>query len=485
MEVAAVMSSPLPPSRFTPISIAPRPPFSTSTPIPTTSHSPSTTTTNTTPPSRTFQSINKPSDLIATPTREYWSEASKYDLLWSIVVASGTTLTTIPWDKIHLPSGHTQQSAATVLQDIALGKHHITHPTFTPSNSSGSSVEKKFLAVSSGNSNHVYDHDDTSNKGSVTKKRKLDDRENDSKSTNSVPIFTTAPPPPLPAVRVPEREQSTGSSEHSSSAAAQEHTNSTSPLSAPSSPSDSHPEEISTAPPTNNKNQSTPRPRRRHRSDSPPLELDLTNPKITNFLKKEGYMNDDGTPAKRKRGRPTKDPFGLSVTLKKQLMRLDPNAPPMKKRGRPRKRFLDVDIDSADLESMGTSAATDRDSIRGDADKDIAVSYRTNPTGKGTSKEEIISPDLKLAIEKIGEEMDREVEGMLRGDDVSDGSEGYEGSVAEVWETGGESDEEERRKGDTDTDVRMADWEEAVSAGVPFKRSAAGQMAIDAVIMKT
>ncbi|KAF3079701.1 hypothetical protein TWF706_003123 [Orbilia oligospora] len=143
-------------------------------------------------------------------------------------------------------------------------------------------------------------------------------------------------------------------------------------------------------------------------------------------------MNEDGTPVKKRRGRPTKDPFGLSVTLKKQLMRMDPNAPPMKKRGRPRKS------DGGGDGSMGRDDGS-------------------------------ISPGLREAIEKIGEEMVEEllVQGrsMRDTDEDEDGddeedveSEGYDGEVSGVWEGDETGDEEEG-------DVRQKKVEDTATDG--------------------
>lgn len=150
---------------------------------------------------------------------------------------------------------------------------------------------------------------------------------------------------------------------------------------------------------------------KRAKSESPPLQLDLTNPRITNYLKKAGYMNDDGTPAKRKRGRPTKDPFGLSVTLKKQLMALDPNAPPSKKRGRPRKNFLMLDDEDDEVVMVGgiddeTEAEEEFDapgSVPGAADaatlSNIAIQPQPQP-----QQLQFMSVNVAASVEQLQEE---------------------------------------------------------------------------------
>ncbi|KAF3930166.1 hypothetical protein ABW19_dt0209953 [Dactylella cylindrospora] len=316
-----------------------------------------------------FQSINTPgsSELrnpIQTPAREYWTDTEKYDLLYSILVSAGVNTSSIRWDKVAIPGGHTQISAALILQDIAMGKHRMMHPSFTPSNT---------LPI------EPYQRSK-----STSKKRKLDHNDE------------------IEAERM-ERATSTSSGASSSSSSL--------------SPSNEAPDTTSheTSPPANKPVKS--RKPRRQRSETP-IELDLTNPHITQYLKREGYMNEDGTPAKRKRGRPTKDPFGLSVTLKKKLITLDPSAPPQKKRGRPRKRFLDVDVE---FDGSG------REETEGEGETE---------GGKGN-----ISLGLRRAIERIGEElMDKEVEGLLnegrgmRG--VSEESGSYEGSVVESDDDG-------------------------------------------------
>ncbi|KAK6353547.1 hypothetical protein TWF696_005510 [Orbilia brochopaga] len=346
-----------------------------------------------------FHSINKPQQTpvgLQTPApqipiREYWSDADKYDLLWSVILSTGATLPTLDWSKIRIPPGHTQQSAVVIVQDIAYGKHHITHPTFTPSNTN-TSCSTASLSIDR--------HPDSSTRkpktpaASKTKKRKLqDDATNAQLATPSLSVS------------------------HASSS-------SPSPLSDDEAPAATTGEEKSK------------KPRRRKRSESP-IELDLTNPRIRSFLQSEGYMAADGTPVKRKRGRPTKDPFGLSVTLKKQLQRLDPNAPPMKKRGRPRKPFP-VDIQRVDADDIATDA-DGRVHLRAVADVDGGRDHGN------------ISPSLRSAIEKIGEEMDREVEGMLNEsrslehddrENISDAeeeeeeedSDGYEGDASGMWE---------------------------------------------------
>ncbi|KAJ6264004.1 hypothetical protein Dda_0143 [Drechslerella dactyloides] len=346
-----------------------------------------------------FQSINNPQHTPAglqTPApqvslREYWSDADKYDLLWSVITSTGATLPTLNWSKIRIPTGHTQASAAIIVEDIALGKHHITHPTFTPSNTNTSRGTFGTFGTFSTNSKLT---------GSKSKKRKLQE---DNANTNT---------PDQPQLATPSLSVSHASTSSSPS---------------PHSEDDNPPAAATEEKPK--------KPRRRKRSESP-IELDLTNPRIRSFLQSEGYMAADGTPVKRKRGRPTKDPFGLSVTLKKQLQRLDPNAPPMKKRGRPRKPFPGADI----------HLDTDAENNNGDKiSKDVGPDTRYEHGN--------ISPSLRSAIEKIGEEMDREVEGMLNesralerderasdAEDDEDESDGYEGSVAEAWETY-ESDE--------------------------------------------
>ncbi|KAF3907308.1 hypothetical protein ABW21_db0205332 [Orbilia brochopaga] len=365
-------------------------------------------------PASGFQSINNPQHApvgLQTPApvslREYWSDADKYDLLWSVILSTGATLPTLDWSKIRIPAGHTQQSAAVIVQDIAFGKHHITHPTFTPSNtntsrSSFSSIRKPKTPAAS----------------SKAKKRKLQDE--------------NANPNEQAQLITPSHSLS-----HASSSSPSPHSDNDEP---------------------GGDEEKSKKPRRRKRSESP-IELDLTNPSIRSFLQSEGYMAEDGTPVKRKRGRPTKDPFGLSVTLKKQLQRLDPNAPPMKKRGRPRKPF------PADILHGGVDAAA----IATDADGRVHL----RATGDVEGREGDVSPSLRSAIEKIGEEMDREVEGMLnesRGldqddrehaseDEDGDESDGYEVSATENWGEIYEGDSEAMPKDSTAAVLSGADKE--------------------------
>ncbi|KAK6522283.1 hypothetical protein TWF281_002847 [Arthrobotrys megalospora] len=377
----AISSSP----RFTPIAIAPKPIFN---PLPISLISPPTTI------------MNPITTIPQTPTRELWTDPEKYDLLWSIIRSTGLTAQTIPWHSISLPSNHTQASAQVVVQDIALGKHHITHPTFTPSNKAG-------VIMLASRDTHLKKAESTV-RGS-SKKRKLDIKPDEEEEREQE--------------REREQEQEEQKEEDTDQKDISDSPHQRHPTSSPpTSSTPSSPNHITSETPDRPK-KSTPS-RRRHKSDSPPIELDLSNPRITSYLKAEGYMNEDGTPVKKKRGRPTKDPFGLSVTLKKQLMRMDPNAPPMKKRGRPRKRFLDID---------GYSNGNSRDMTAGGA----------------LGEEESISPALRLAIEKIGEEMDRDVEALLdegrsmRDTEDDDESEGYDGEVAEVWEGDETEDEDE------------------------------------------
>ncbi|KAF3121036.1 hypothetical protein TWF594_003447 [Orbilia oligospora] len=131
-------------------------------------------------------------------------------------------------------------------------------------------------------------------------------------------------------------------------------------------------------------------------------------------------MNEDGTPVKKRRGRPTKDPFGLSVTLKKQLMRMDPNAPPMKKRGRPRKRFLDID-------SGGNNSIIRKTYSDGGGD------------GSMGRDDGSISPGLREAIEKIGEEMVEELLVQGRKDTATDGGDKPERMAIDKGDEAGSS----------------------------------------------
>ncbi|KAK6542493.1 hypothetical protein TWF694_006445 [Orbilia ellipsospora] len=461
-------TSPLPTtSRFTPISIAPKPlspptsiysnsPIRGSTSPNTDGGSNKATNTSTssfqitkTPfyaPKPNLNIHTTPPSSSTSPSsyeRENWTESAKYDLLWSIVLASGTTLSTIPWDKLQIPQGHTQQSAAIILQDIALGKHHITHPTFTPSNREKNSTEKP-------NSRKSETSGRKSGKEPASKKRKLEQYSPELKPSSvpaTLPTVTFAPENRLASSTSTSPELQT-----------------TKVTASPSPHLEESEDKENPAKSSTSSTSSSRRQQRRHRSESP-IELDLTNPRITQFLKREGYMNADGTPAKRKRGRPTKDPFGLSVTLKKQLIKLDPNAPPMKKRGRPRKRFLGVDVD-LDVESASGET--------GDEDDKTPI--------RGGKREECISPGLRMAIEKIGEEMDREIEGMLeegRRDDESD-EEGYEGSITEVWDA--DDSEEDGSKHDTEGKRVKSSGQEGYT---PSKKSGSpNQMAIDAVVAK-
>ncbi|KAF3923748.1 hypothetical protein ABW20_dc0109308 [Dactylellina cionopaga] len=448
--------------RFTPIAIAPRPSSSTDpadrpTSFPTSQQptkSSSTTTassiasrfhstspqtsssssfTSTNPPVRSDgayssnssnSSNTSPPAALRTPapvpTREYWSEADKYDLLWSIILSSGITLSTIRWDKLRIPGGRTQHSAAVIVQDIALGKHHIMHPTFTPSNSNNNKNNNNSHDSNNYSSSKSSAGGTTSSNGKIkekkSKKRKLaddaDDRGEQSRPSSGMNKTNTSGNSSTLSLSTGEREQEKPSI------------------------------------PTGAAATSTPLPpdyrRRRPKSESPPIELDLTNPRICQFLKQEGYMNDDGTPVKKKRGRPTKDPFGLSVTLKKQLLKLDPNAPPLKKRGRPRK----------DLEGESVGTGGEKTEPEGETTRQIKKAARQSKSNSsysgGKPTEGSISPSLRTAIEKIGEEMDRDLEDMLDEgrqvrDDLSEESESYGGSVAELWETY-ESDEEEARR---------------------------------------
>ncbi|RVD90292.1 uncharacterized protein DFL_001267 [Arthrobotrys flagrans] len=344
-----------------------------------------------------------------TPTRELWTEPEKYDLLWSIILSTGLTATTIPWHKIALPRNHTQPSAQVVIQDIALGKHHITHPTFTPSNKAGVvMVASRDLQYA----NHSVNKRLESGVRGGSKKRKLDDDDGENKPNGNDEKEEEEGDT---AIMTKHLEQIGALNSPPSSSLSPPNSSLSSPGSPTSNP-DHH------QPPTTTKTTKPKPTSRRHKSSSPPINLDLSNPRITSYLKSSGYMNEDGTPVKKRRGRPTKDPFGLSVTLKKQLMRMDPNAPPMKKRGRPRKRFLDLD---------GYNGG----SRNGDGG------------GMGGREDGSISPGLRLAIEKIGEEMVEEllVQGrsMRDTEDDDEESEGYDGEVAEVWEGDETEDEEE------------------------------------------
>ncbi|KAF3156863.1 hypothetical protein TWF788_005598 [Orbilia oligospora] len=434
--------------RFTPIAIAPKP----SSPPSSSSSSTSTSSKLLTIPQTTMTTA---ATIPKTPPRELWTEPEKYDLLWSIILSTGLTATTIPWHKITLPRNHTQPSAQVVIQDIALGKHHITHPTFTPSNKAGVvMVASRDLQYT--HHYHQYHHSNNGvNKRSEaivrgsSKKRKLDDDNNGSADEEKKMDYDEKK---KEVVREQEEKEKVPISrdfedtrhyhhhhQHSSSLSSSSLSPPNSSISSPSSPisnPDHHHHQPSTtttiAPTTAIPTTTTTKPKpRRRRSTSPPINLDLSNPQITSYLKSSGYMNEDGTPVKKRRGRPTKDPFGLSVTLKKQLMRMDPNAPPMKKRGRPRKRFLDID---------------NNNSI-------IKKSYSGGNGGMGRD-DGSISPGLREAIEKIGEEMVEEllVQGrsMRDTDDDEDEeeeedveSEGYDGEVSGVWEGDETGDEEE------------------------------------------
>ncbi|KAK6496182.1 hypothetical protein TWF481_002206 [Arthrobotrys musiformis] len=386
----STLSSP----RFTPIAIAPKP---------------QTTPTHTLPLSSRPTATTMPQ----TPSRELWTEPEKYDLLWSIILSTGLTASTIPWHKVGpLPGTHTLASAQVVVQDIALGKHHITHPTFTPSNRAGVVMlasrdlgNRKIEPVARGSS----------------KKRKLDDSDH---KRDIEMIVEKEEKHEAKTITVASREiEDTRHHNHTYSSPSSSLSPPNSSISSPSSPTsppDHHQPPTTTTTTTTTAPATKPKPRRRRRSTSPPINLDLSNPRITSYLKSSGYMNEDGTPVKKRRGRPTKDPFGLSVTLKKQLMRMDPNAPPMKKRGRPRKRFLDID------------------------------GYRS---GNGIGGEDgSISPGLRLAIEKIGEEMVEEL--LIEGrnmrdsdDDEDDESEDYDGEVTEGDDTDNEDDGTTAEKG--------------------------------------
>ncbi|KAK6330733.1 hypothetical protein TWF718_002934 [Orbilia javanica] len=407
--------------RFTPIAIAPNPSSSINTHFPV----PSTLPTLSTIPQ--------------TPQRELWTEPEKYDLLWSIILSSGLTVNTIPWHKINLPRNHTQPSAQVVVQDIALGKHHITHPTFTPSNKAGvvmvASRDLQCVNGSFGNgvgSGNFAKRVEPVVRGS-SKKRKLEDDgeggrdrgdcEGKPSGNSSKEVQKEELEEEDKTITTPPKEKYIEPTNYlSSSSSLSPPLSSVSPPSSPASNPEHQPTTTSTTTatkPTTKPTTTKPKPAsRRRRSTSPPINLDLSNPRITSYLKSSGYMNEDGTPVKKRRGRPTKDPFGLSVTLKKQLMRMDPNAPPMKKRGRPRKRFLEID-------SIG------------------AKGYIGGSRGGDDGS---ISPGLRLAIEKIGEEMVEEL--LVQGrsmrdtedeedDEDEEYSEGYDG---EGDETG---DEEE------------------------------------------
>ncbi|KAK6502551.1 hypothetical protein TWF506_003131 [Arthrobotrys conoides] len=409
MEIQHHPPPPLPPisnlppifsPRFTPIAIAPKP-----------------LSTPSIPPNST------PTIIPQTPPRELWTDPEKYDLLWSIILSTGLTATSIPWHKVSIPRGHSIPSAQVVVQDIAFGKHHITHPTFTPSNKVGVvMVASRDLLLQqqqqqqcSGGNRRL----EGGGRGS-SKKRKLDDGDKvDHQQTKEVKKEEEEESKPASSRNFEEPHHSSPSSSSLSPP--------NSSLSSPSSPisnPDHHQPPPTTSTTTTTTTTTKPKPRRR-RSISPPINLDFSNPRISSYLKSTGYMNEDGTPAKKRRGRPTKDPFGLSVTLKKQLMRMDPNAPPMKKRGRPRKRFLDIDG---------------------------GKSFNNKIGGVGRRDDGSISPGLREAIEKIGEEMVEEL--LVQGrsmrdtededeDEDDEGSEGYDGEVSGVWEGDETGDEEE------------------------------------------
>ncbi|EWC47805.1 hypothetical protein DRE_03005 [Drechslerella stenobrocha 248] len=316
-----------------------------------------------------------------TSQREYWTDAEKYDLLWSTILSTGASLASLDWSRIRLPGGHSQQSAAVVLQDIALGKHHITHPTFTPSNTSRGGA----VGTSSSIRKQEQEQEQSSAKRTATKKSKKRKLEHDiAEDTDGSLALRTSP-------ESPQRH------DHDENDADENDANA-------------------------EKKKLKPARRPRTKSESPPIMLDLTNPRIRQFLQSEGYMNPDGSPVKRKRGRPTKDPFGLSVTLKKQLLRLDPSAPPMKKRGRPRKMCFGSGGGDAEDSSLASGGDTDREVVVRTISLPLAPSGDANGgdgrvgkkgLGKGEAAHTLISPGLRMAIEKIGEEMDREVEGML------------------------------------------------------------------------
>ncbi|KAF3119629.1 hypothetical protein TWF703_003250 [Orbilia oligospora] len=454
--------------RFTPIAIAPKPSSSSSS----SSSTSSTSSKLLTIPPTTMTTTTTATTIPKTPPRELWTEPEKYDLLWSIILSTGLTATTIPWHKISLPRNHTQPSAQVVIQDIALGKHHITHPTFTPSNKAGViMVASRDLQYTH---HYHYHHNNDNNNDGVnnkrleagvrwsSKKRKLDDDNGSGGGEEKKVDYDDKK-----EVKREEEEkekvpisrdfEDTHHHQHSSSLSSSSLSPPNSSISSPSSPisnPDHHHQPPTTIAPTTTTAVPTttttkPKPRRR-RSTSPPINLDLSNPRITSYLKSSGYMNEDGTPVKKRRGRPTKDPFGLSVTLKKQLMRMDPNAPPMKKRGRPRKRFLDID-------SGGNNSIIRKTYSDGGGD------------GSMGRDDGSISPGLREAIEKIGEEMVEEllVQGrsMRDTDEDEDGddeedveSEGYDGEVSGVWEGDETGDEEEG-------DVRQKKVEDTATDG--------------------
>ncbi|KAK6342099.1 hypothetical protein TWF730_001578 [Orbilia blumenaviensis] len=420
----------IPSPRFTPIAIAPRPSCTMpSAPLPSITASINTTATTATT-STTAAAMNLPAITplpIQTPTRELWTDAEKYDLLWSIILSTGLTANTIPWHKIPLPKNHSLPSAQVVIQDIAFGKHHITHPTFTPSNKAG------VIMVAS--RDMQYRRVEPVVRGS-SKKRKLDVRGDDDDLEARVVEGTEEVVEEIVKVEKIEEEEKgimiskdledthpSSSSQHSS------------PPSSPISNPDQQPIGITnietTATTNTSKPAKTPKSTsRRNKSSSPPINLDLSNPRITSYLKSSGYMNEDGTPVKKRRGRPTKDPFGLSVTLKKQLMRMDPNAPPMKKRGRPRKRFLDID------------------------------GYNSS-SGGGSGRNVGDDESMRLAIEKMGDELVEELLGAgraLRDTEDDDYSDGYDGEAAEGWEgEDTEDDEEEGNIMEKDADENKPD----------------------------
>ncbi|KAF3313984.1 hypothetical protein TWF173_005576 [Orbilia oligospora] len=475
-----LLSSP----RFTPIAIAPKPSSSSSSSTSTSSKL--LTTPQTTMTATTTTTTTTTTTIPKTPPRELWTEPEKYDLLWSIILSTGLTATTIPWHKISLPRNHTQPSAQVVVQDIALGKHHITHPTFTPSNKAGV-VMVASRDLQHTHHYHYHHHNNNNNNNGVnnkrleagvrgsSKKRKLDDDNGSSNEEKKVDydekkeVKKEEEQERVPISRDFEDTHHQHSSSLSSSSLSPPNSSISSPSSPISNPDHHHHHQLSTtttAVPTTTTTK--PKPRRR-RSTSPPINLDLSNPQITSYLKSSGYMNEDGTPVKKRRGRPTKDPFGLSVTLKKQLMRMDPNAPPMKKRGRPRKRFLDIDSGNNSI---------------------IKKSYSSGGGGMGRD-DGSISPGLREAIEKIGEEMVEEllVQGrsMRDTDDDEDEdeeedveSEGYDGEVSGVWEGDETGDEEEggvRQKKVEDTATDGGDKPERMAID---KRDEAGSSSVKA-----